>query len=140
MTDSNQVVQRDQANAAGQGGAVAQRRDEAPAMTLIPAVDIFETAAGVTLWADLPGVPREKLEVNVHDSSLRIEGEAVLPMPTGLRVQHAEVRQPRYARTFTLSPDLDASGIEANLQDGVLKLTIPRRDEARPRRIEVSVG
>ena len=140
MTDSNQVVQRDQASEAGQGGAVAQRRDEAPAMTLVPAVDIFETAAGVTLWADLPGVPREKLEVNVHDSSLRIEGEAVLPMPAGLRVQHAEVRQPRYARTFTLSPDLDASGIEANLQDGVLKLTIPRRDEARPRRIEVSVG
>lgn len=140
MTDSNQVVQRDQANAAGQGGAVAQRRDEAQAMTLIPAVDIFETAAGVTLWADLPGVPRDKLEVNVHDSSLRIEGEAVLPMPAGLRVQHAEVRQPRFARTFTLSPDLDASRIEANLQDGVLKLTIPRRDEARPRRIEVSVG
>lgn len=140
MTDSNPVVQRDQAGAAGQGGAVAQRRDEAPAMTLIPAVDIFETAAGVTLWADLPGVPREKLEVNVHDSNLRIEGEAVLPMPAGLRVQHAEVRQPRYARTFTLSPDLDASAIQANLQDGVLKLTIPRRDEARPRRIEVSVG
>ncbi|SOY85632.1 Hsp20/alpha crystallin family protein [Cupriavidus taiwanensis] len=140
MTDLNPVVQRDQASAAGQGGAVAQRRDEAPAMTLIPAVDIFETAAGVTLWADLPGVPREKLEVNVHDSNLRIEGEAVLPMPAGLRVQHAEVRQPRYARTFTLSPDLDASAIQANLQDGVLKLTIPRRDEARPRRIEVSVG
>lgn len=140
MTESNQVVQRDQDNGGGQGSAVAQRREDAPAMTLIPAVDIFETAAGVTLWADLPGVPREKLEVNVHDSSLRIEGEAVLPMPAGLRVQHAEVRQPRYARTFTLSPDLDASGIQANLQDGVLKLTIPRRDEARPRRIEVSVG
>ncbi|HUD30470.1 Hsp20/alpha crystallin family protein [Cupriavidus taiwanensis] len=140
MNDSNQVVQRDQNQTGGQGGAVAQRREDAPAMTLIPAVDIFETAAGVTLWADLPGVPRDKLEVNVHDSSLRIEGEAVLPMPAGLRVQHAEVRQPRYARTFTLSPDLDASGIEANLQDGVLKLTIPRREEARPRRIEVSAG
>ncbi|UIF87341.1 Hsp20/alpha crystallin family protein [Cupriavidus sp. UYPR2.512] len=141
MNDSKQVVQRDQ-NTSGQGeqGAVAQRREEIQTMTLVPAVDIYETSAGVTLWADLPGVPRENLEVNVHDSSLRIEGEAVVPTPASLRVQHAEIRQPRYARTFTLSPDLDASRIEANLQDGVLKLTIPRREEARPRRIEVSVG
>ncbi|SCU95082.1 Molecular chaperone, HSP20 family [Cupriavidus necator] len=141
MSDSNQVVQRDQ-NTSGQGdqGAVAQRREENQTMTLVPAVDIYETPAGVTLWADLPGVPRENLEVNVHDSSLRIEGEAVVPTPASLCVQLAEIRQPRYARTFTLSPDLDASRIEANLQDGVLKLTIPRREEARPRRIEVSVG
>ncbi|WP_454741670.1 Hsp20/alpha crystallin family protein [Cupriavidus necator] len=142
MNESKQVVQRDQSAASGQGdqSAVVQRREGAQAMTLVPAVDIFETASGVTLWADLPGVPRDKLEVNVHDGSLRIEGEAEVPTPPGLRVQHAEVRQPRYARTFTLGPDLDASRIEANLQDGVLKLTIPRREEARPRRIEVSVG
>ena len=57
-----------------------------------------------------------------------------------LRVQHAEIRQPHFARAFSLSPDLDAAKIEANLQDGVLKLTIPRRDEARPRRIEVTVA
>ncbi|MBP0624410.1 Hsp20 family protein [Cupriavidus sp. LEh25] len=67
-------------------------------------------------------------------------GEAVVPTPPGLRVQHAEVRQPRYARSFTLSPDLDASRIEANLQDSVLKVTIPRREEAKPRRIDVSIG
>ncbi len=74
MNTSNPVVQRDQ-NQQGSQGAVDQRREDTQAMTLVPAVDIFETAAGVTLWADLPGVPRENLEVNVHDSSLRIEGE-----------------------------------------------------------------
>jgi HSP20 family molecular chaperone IbpA len=139
MNASNPVVQRDQ-NQQGSPGAVSRRSEDMQAMMLVPAVDIFETAAGVTLWADLPGVPRENLEVNVHDSSLRIEGEAVVPTPAGLHVQHAEVRQPRYARSFTLSPDLDASRVEANLQDGVLKLTIPRREEAKPRRIDVSVG
>jgi HSP20 family molecular chaperone IbpA len=108
MNTSNPVVQRDQ-NQQGSQGAVARHGEDMQAMTLVPAVDIYETAAGVTLWADLPGVPREKLEVNVHDASLRIEGEAVVATPAGLRVQHAEVRQPRYARTFTLSPDLDAS-------------------------------
>ncbi|WP_228772708.1 Hsp20/alpha crystallin family protein [Cupriavidus necator] len=139
MNTSNPVVQRDQ-NQQGSQGAVARHGEDMQTMTLVPAVDIYETAAGVTLWADLPGVPREKLEVNVHDASLRIEGEAVVATPAGLRVQHAEVRQPRYARTFTLSPELDASRIAANLQDGVLKVTIPRREEAKPRRIEVSVG
>ena len=63
-----------------------------------------------------------------------------MPTPSGLRVQHAEIRQPHFARAFSLSADLDASKIEANLQDGVLKLTIPRRDEARPRRIAVNVA
>jgi HSP20 family molecular chaperone IbpA len=57
-----------------------------------------------------------------------------------LRLQHAEVRAPRFARAFTLSADFDTSKIDANLQEGVLKLTIPRRDEARPRRIDVKAG
>ncbi|BDB29304.1 heat-shock protein Hsp20 [Cupriavidus sp. TA19] len=139
MNGSNPVAQRDQ-NPQGRQGSVAQRREDMQAPTLVPAVDIYETSAGVTLWADLPGVPREKLEVNVHDANLRIEGEALLPTPAGLRVQHAEIRQPRYARSFALSPDLDAARIEANLQDGVLKVTIPRREEAQPQRIQVSVG
>ncbi len=78
--------------------------------------------------------------INVHDGNLHIEAEAAVPTLAGLRVQHAEIRQPHFARAFTLSHDLDASKIEANLQDGVLKLTIPRRDEGRPRRIAVTVA
>ncbi|MDW3687808.1 Hsp20/alpha crystallin family protein [Cupriavidus sp. CV2] len=135
MDDTTQVVERDQ-------NAVAQSQEErsTPTMTLLPAVDIVEDSSGVTLWADLPGVTKDKLAVNVHDGNLHIEAEAVVPTPPGLRVQHAEIRQPHFARAFSLSPDLDASKIEANLQDGVLKLTIPRRDEARPRRIAVTVA
>jgi HSP20 family molecular chaperone IbpA len=122
--------------------AVTQREQDKPTsgMTLLPPVDIFEDSTGVTLYADLPGVTKDTLEINVHDGNLRIEGEAVVAMPAGLRVRHAEIRQPHFSRAFTLSPDLDASRIEASLQDGVLKLTIPRREEARPRRISVNVG
>ena len=109
-------------------------------MTITPAVDIFEDGQAVTLWADLPGVTKDKLDVRVHDGNLSIEAEAVVPTPANLRLQHVEVREPRFARTFTLSPDFDTSKIEASLQDGVLKLTIPRREEARPRRIEVKTG
>ncbi|ARU23418.1 hypothetical protein RSSE_c3025 [Ralstonia solanacearum] len=135
MNDTTQVAKRDQ-------NTVAQRQDDrlTPAMTLLPAVDIMENSNGVTLWADLPGVTKDTLDVNVHGGNLHIEAKAVVPTPAGLRVQHADIRQPHFARAFSLGPDLDTSKIEANLQDGVLKLTIPRRDEARPRRIEVTAA
>lgn len=135
MNDTTEVTQRDQAALARREGEQSARR-----MTLTPAVDIFEDGQAVTLWADLPGVTRDKLDVRVHDGNLSIEAEAVVPTPANLRLQHAEVREPRFARTFTLSPDFDTSKIEASLQDGVLKLTIPRREEARPRRIEIQTG
>ena len=63
-----------------------------------------------------------------------------MPTRAGLRLQHAEIRAPHFSRSFTLGAEFDTSKIEANLQDGVLKLVIPRREEARPRRIEVNVG
>jgi HSP20 family protein len=135
MTDTTQLAERDPS-------AVGRRDTEQPTrrITLTPAVDINEDSQGVTLWADLPGVTKDKLDVKVHDSSLSIEAQAVVPTPANLRLQHAEVREPHFARTFTLSPDFDTSKIDASLQDGVLKLTIPRRDEARPRRIEVKTN
>nr|WP_315591860.1 Hsp20/alpha crystallin family protein [uncultured Cupriavidus sp.] len=134
MNDTTQVAERNDS-------ALAQRQQDraAGAETVLPAVDIVEDTSGVTLWADLPGVSRETLQVSVHDANLHIEAEAVVPMPSGLRVQHAEIRQPHFARSFSLSPDLDATKIGAELQDGVLKLTIPRREEARPRRITINV-
>lgn len=107
---------------------------------IVPTVDIHEDARGITLWADLPGVSKERLNVHVQDGNLFIEGEASIDTPASLRLQHAEVREPRYVRAFSLSADFDVSKIDANLHDGVLKLSIPRREEARPRRIEVNVG
>jgi len=135
MSDTTELSKRDRSAVTRTGNEPSARR-----MTITPAVDIYEDSQGVTLWADLPGVTRDKLDVRVHDGNLAIEAEAVVPTPANLRLQHAEVREPRFARTFTLSPDFDTSKIEANLKDGVLKLTIPRRDEARPRRIEVRTG
>ncbi len=100
--------------------------------TLAPPVDIFENRQGITLFADLPGVPREKLDIRVQDGTLTVDAELMVPTPSGLRLQHGEVRHPHFSRTFVQSPDFDASRIDAQLRDGVLKLTIPRRDEAKP--------
>jgi HSP20 family protein len=101
---------------------------------------VIEDEHGVRLWADLPGVAREDLEIRVHDGNLRIEASARVPTREGLRLQHAEVRVPDFARSFTLGPEFDSSKIEAKLNDGVLTLLIPRRDEARPRRIEITTS
>jgi HSP20 family molecular chaperone IbpA len=117
-----------------------QRETAARRAALVPAVDIVEDKSGVTVWADLPGVPKEKLEIKVHDGNLSIEGEAVVPVPAGLTVTHSEVRASRYARAFSISPDLDTSKIDATLQDGVLTLRIARRETALPRRIEVKTA
>lgn len=137
MNDSTELATRESHT------DVASREGAQPAKQLTriaPAVDVFENSRGITLYADLPGVPREKLEVRVQDGSLNIEAEAVIPTPSGLRLQHGEVRHPHFWRAFTLSPDFDVSRIDAQLRDGVLKLTIPRREEAKPRRIQVSGG
>ncbi|AJC20729.1 Hsp20/alpha crystallin family protein [Pandoraea pulmonicola] len=109
-------------------------------LTISPAVDIFEDEHGVTLWADLPGVSKDKLNIRVQDGTLSIEGEALVPAPQNLRLQHAELKEPRFSRSFMLSADFDTSRIEAQLRDGVLRLTVPRREEARPRKIEVQVA
>ena len=135
MNDTTQLAQRDESALARPDGGQPARR-----LTLTPAVDVFEDSQGVTLWADLPGVTKDRLDVKVHDGNLYIEAEANVPTPGGLRLQHAEMREPHFARAFSLSADFDTSKIEANLLNGVLKLTIPRHDAARPRRIEVRTG
>ncbi|GGD93610.1 MULTISPECIES: Hsp20/alpha crystallin family protein [Caballeronia] len=131
MTDTTQIAQRNESEVTRKNDETVRRA------TITPPVDIVEDSHGITLWADLPGVPRDKLDVKVHDARLYIEAEAVVSAHAGLRVHHAEVRAPRFARAFTVSDDFDTTKIDANLTNGVLKLTIPRREEARPRRIDV---
>ena len=103
-----------------------------------PAIDVFETDSSITLLADMPGVPRDQLEIHVEGDSLLIQGEARPQIAADLEPLWAEVRTPRYRRSFTLSRELDTSRIEANLKDGVLTLRIPKQAQAQPRRIQVS--
>lgn len=107
---------------------------------LQPPVDVIEDSTGITLYADLPGVPRERLNVRVEGDQLSIEGEAAIALPAGLQAQHAEVTLPRYRRTFTLSKELDAEQVSAELAHGVLRLRIPKAAHAQPRRVQVQVG
>jgi HSP20 family molecular chaperone IbpA len=115
----------------------AQRREQP---YVVPPVDVFENESGITLLADLPGVSRDRLGVRVDGENLVIEATADTPQPDGMQLVYGEAQYPSYRRQFTLSRELDASRIEASLKDGVLKLSIPKLEEAKPRRVEVRVG
>ena len=114
-----------------------QARDK---RSMVPRVDVLEDESGITLLADLPGVPKDGVDLKVEGDTLLIEGAVTTPTPEGLRSVYAEVRIPRYRRAFTLSRELDSSHIEANMKDGVLSLRIPKQEHAKPRRISVGAG
>ncbi|MEW6133768.1 MAG: Hsp20/alpha crystallin family protein [Pseudomonadota bacterium] len=116
--------------------AEAERRDTA----MLPAVDVVEDAGGITLYADLPGVPKDKLALQVEGDTLTIEGEIALDLPEGMEASHAEIGLPRFRRQFTLSKELDTDKVSAEFRQGVLKLRIPKAEHAQPRRIEVKVA
>ncbi|QDL37847.1 Hsp20/alpha crystallin family protein [Rhodoferax sediminis] len=131
MSDNKQVT-----NPASGSVTAVQEQQRA----VLPPVDVFEDASGITLLADMPGVPKEKLELKVEGDALLIEGDVQSHTPDGLEALYAELRVPRYRRSFTLSRELDTTRIEANLKDGVLKLRIPKQAHAQPRRIAVTAG
>ena len=126
-------------------GEVSTSRAGTPAKqfaerALTPPVDVVEDASGITLRADLPGVRRERLQLQVEADTLTIDAELDLALPEGLQSSHTEVGLGRFHRTFTLSKELDADKISAELANGVLTLRIPKAQHAQPRRIAVEVA
>ena len=122
---------------------VARQQQRQPARyanaALTPPVDVLEDSTGITLYADLPGVPRENLKLQVEADTLTIEAESALAAPEGLQSSHTEVGLGRFHRVFSLSKELDTENVTAELTQGVLKLRIPKAAHAQPRRINVKV-
>ena len=108
--------------------------------TLLPPVDVIEDSAGITLLADMPGVSKDKLSLQLDKNRLTIEGDVGIELPQDMQSTHAEVRMPRYRRVFTLSSELDSEKASAELKNGVLKLHIPKASHAQPRRIQINAA
>jgi HSP20 family molecular chaperone IbpA len=118
-----------------------QRADREPSLVMQPPADVFEDAEGITLQLDMPGVSKDRLNLQANkNNTLLIEGNAHIDMPAGIAALYADVRSTSYRRSFVLSDELEADKTEANLKDGVLTVRIPKRAEVRPRRIEVQAG
>lgn len=107
---------------------------------MLPPVDVVEDAGGITLYADLPGVAKDRLNLHIEADTLTIEGVVALDVPEGMAASHAEVSLPRYRRAFTLSKELDADKVDAQFDQGVLRLRIPKAAHAQPRKVEIRVA
>ncbi|MGR9037923.1 MAG: Hsp20/alpha crystallin family protein [Gammaproteobacteria bacterium] len=107
---------------------------------MIPPVDVIEDSSGITLTADLPGVEKENLIMEVDANTLTIEGKLSLSAPENMEATHAEVSLPRYKRMFTLSKELDSEKISAEFKQGVLTLRIPKAQHLQPRKIPINVA
>src|SRR5690606_14981871 len=108
------------------------------AATFVPAVDVVEERDAYVLRAELPGVAREDIRVEVKDNRLVLSGkkEAVRRGEDGM-YRYVESRHGEFSRSFELPRNVKADAIEAAYKDGTLTLTIPKADEARPRLVEI---
>jgi HSP20 family molecular chaperone IbpA len=137
-TPSNRVAEQKAQRTATQVARSDDTRYSDAALT--PPVDVIEDSGGITLYADLPGVSRDKLGLDVASDTLTIDAETDISVPEGLSSSHTEVGLARFRRVFTLSKELDTAAITAELSQGVLKLRIPKAAHAQPRRIEIQAA
>lgn len=107
----------------------------------VPAVDVHEEAGALVLRAELPGVKREDLELEVEGNLLTLKGERKLETGDEARRYHrVERAHGTFVRQFQLPKDVDASQIDAQLADGVLTLRLPKQAEPAARKIAVQAG
>ena len=133
MTSSSEVT----THAASARDGKQSLMNATPAAAIRPLVDIFETADGITLRADMPGVSKEGLNLRVEGANLLVEGTINIVPEQRMSALYADVRSTQYRRSFVLGNELEATNIDANLQDGILTVRIPKRADLRPRKIEV---
>ena len=104
-----------------------------------PPIDIFETADGLVLQADLPGVSSESLELQIQDNKLSLFGRVSLTIPPEARLIHQEYQVGHFLRSFILSDEVDHERISAKLNQGVLEVILPRLSKSEPRRIQIQI-
>jgi HSP20 family protein len=108
-----------------------------PARVFVPTADIYESQDALTVILEMPGVEKNDVDVRVEEGMLKIEGRLDLSKYQGLQPLYTEYNVGHYARSFRLSSKIDQNTIGAELKDGVLSLTLPKAEEAKPRTIQV---
>jgi HSP20 family protein len=137
MSEVMQKTQTAESTASQQSPREAVR--ETP--PLLPRANILEDAHGVTLLVEMPGVSKDSLQLHCDNQSLVVTGDIEIDMPQEMDSLYADLQTRRYRREFSLSGEqLDTESISAALDNGMLKVEIPKRSELRPRKIEVRTG
>lgn len=109
--------------------------------TWAPPVDIFETENDIVLKAELPGVDPKDVEVKVEDNTLYLKGERKFEKEVKDESYHRIERSyGSFARSFSLPNSINAEKVKAEYKDGLLMLTLPKREEAKPKTIKIDVS
>ena len=105
-----------------------------------PAVDVLESKDAYLIRAELPGMKREDINVEVKDGTLVLSGESKSEKPAeGVEYRHVERVAAKFWRSFTLPENAKQDGIEASYKDGILEIRVAKAEEAKPRQIEINV-
>jgi len=133
MSGSQELTVRDKQE-------VAQQQEEktTPGRHYVPAGDIFETDQTLTVILEMPGVNKNNLDIQIEHNVLRVEGKIDHSAYIGIDPVYTEYNVGHYARAFTLSDKIDREAITAQVEDGVLTLTLPKSKDTLPRRIAVN--
>jgi HSP20 family molecular chaperone IbpA len=108
-----------------------------PARYFVPGTDIYETDDALIVVMEIPGVEKKDLNIRLENSVLHVEGQIDFSKYAGMEPVYSEYNVGHYGRSFTLSDKIDHEGISAELNDGVLTLTLKKSKEALPRRIKI---
>ena len=130
---ADEIKKTDKRIAAGRGEPTRGR------VEFIPQVDIYEDKSGITVLADMPGVDKDGVRIDLKEDQLTITGKVFLPEEKGTFL-HKEYEVGNYFRQFTLSDMIDRKKITARMVDGVLTLLLPKAEKAVPKRIAVTAG
>ena len=106
-----------------------------------PAVDIFEQGSDVVLKAELPGIEPKDVDIRIENNILTLRGERKVDHEVKKESYHRVERSyGTFTRSFTLPSTVDTAGVKADYKDGVLRITLPKREEAKPKQIQISVS
>jgi HSP20 family molecular chaperone IbpA len=134
MTDSKEIKVKEKQE------VTTPAEQTIPGLVFTPEVDIFETDQAITLLADIPGVKPEKMNIDLRDNILTITGDVDRLQAADEELLVMEYETGRYYRQFTLSEVIDQTKIDAKLNLGVLRLSLPKVAKAAPRKIAITAG
>jgi HSP20 family protein len=132
MSDTQELAVREKQELA------KKEEQTAPGRFYVPSADIFETDQALTVIMEMPGVEKKDIDIALEEDVLRVEGKVDFSKYQGMEPVYTEYMVGHYARGFTLSGKIDREAISAQLDDGVLTLTLPKAREALPRKIAIN--
>jgi|SRR4051812_2308937 len=131
MADPNELALREKKELTGKDETTV------PGRFYVPSTDVYETEEALTLVMEMPGVERKDVTVSLENDVLRVQGQIDFSKYEGMKPVYTEYNIGHYTRSFALSSKVDQDNISAQLEDGVLTLTLPKAKEVQPRRIAI---